>query len=101
MSALVVHLTSEALTKDVSHERHPLQELVVDTFVPNDAYFVGGAGIGVVLEDNTIETESEDEQRYAKNSVIVCTGANACGKVSPRLFHMVSLVKYFWCRAFT
>ncbi|KAI1793251.1 muts domain V-domain-containing protein [Ganoderma leucocontextum] len=65
---------------DIKQGRHPLQELVVDTFVPNDAYLVGGAGIGVILDDNASETESEDEQRYVKNSVVVCTGANACGK---------------------
>ena len=64
------------------HHRHPLQELIVDTFVPNDAYFVGGAGFGVVLEDDVTNTELEDKHRYVKNSVVICTGANACGKVS-------------------
>ncbi|KAM5533149.1 hypothetical protein V8D89_013197 [Ganoderma adspersum] len=65
---------------DIKQGRHPLQELVVDTFVPNDAYFVGGAGIDVVLDDDTTGTESEDEQHHVKNSVVICTGANACGK---------------------
>ena len=62
--------------------RHPLQELVVDTFVPNDAFIVGGHGAGTV----TPETDSEDDVVGAelrdRNSIIVCTGANACGKVS-------------------
>ncbi|PIL22345.1 hypothetical protein GSI_15033 [Ganoderma sinense ZZ0214-1] len=56
---------------DIKQGRHPLQELVVDTFVPNDAYFVGGAGIGVILDDDATDTESEDERRQVKNSVVV------------------------------
>ena len=43
--------------------RHPLQELVVDTFVANDFCISDGDG-------------------DAWNNVVVCTGANACGKVS-------------------
>lgn len=49
--------------------RHPLQEQVVDTFVSNDAFVVGGRGISV---DN-------DEEG---TSILLCTGANACGKVN-------------------
>ncbi|KIJ54568.1 hypothetical protein M422DRAFT_73531 [Sphaerobolus stellatus SS14] len=55
---------------DIQGGRHPLQERVVDTFVPNDVFLVGG--MGSIDEDSEI---SEDAQ-----SVIVCTGANACGK---------------------
>ncbi|KAF8895319.1 DNA mismatch repair protein MutS [Infundibulicybe gibba] len=47
--------------------RHPLQEQVVDTFVPNDAHVVGGTGIGGKSGKNS-------------HSVVLCTGANACGK---------------------
>ncbi|KAH7334893.1 muts domain V-domain-containing protein [Rhizoctonia solani] len=47
---------------------HPLQSLLVPTFVPNDAHLVGGRGIGT-------ENDSEDAK-----SIMVCTGANACGK---------------------
>lgn len=89
-----IKLTCEALTKEIFHQRHPLQELVVDTFVPNDVYFVGGAGIDVILDDDTTGTESEDEQRRVKNSVIVCTGANACGKVVFRAFYITALLNY-------
>lgn len=53
--------------------RHPLQERVVDTFVPNDARLIGGAGIGANPE------YPEDGKQW--NSVLLCTGANACGKV--------------------
>lgn len=50
--------------------RHPLQEQVVDTFVPNDARVAGGfSGLG----------DSDDVETL--NSVVLCTGANACGKV--------------------
>ena len=51
----------EGMLKCVS--RHPLQELVVDTFVANDFCISDGDG-------------------DAWNTVVVCTGANACGKVS-------------------
>ncbi|KAJ7600737.1 DNA mismatch repair protein MutS [Mycena floridula] len=49
---------------DITQGRHPLQELVVDTFVPNDARLAGSG-------------DSEEEKR---NKVVLCTGANACGK---------------------
>ncbi len=53
--------------------RHPLQELVVDTFVPNDVAL--GEGDRSDYDDATSGLEHE---RY---SIIICTGANACGKV--------------------
>ncbi|KAI0755181.1 DNA mismatch repair protein MutS [Daedaleopsis nitida] len=68
---------------DIKQGRHPLQELVVDTFVPNDTLIIGGAGIGVTVEqenDGNDEDEDSSDRCYVKNSVMVCTGANACGK---------------------
>lgn len=59
--------------KSFTFDRHPLQERVLDTFVPNDARLIGGAGIGATPD------RPDDEQW---NSVLLCTGANACGKVS-------------------
>jgi DNA mismatch repair protein MSH5 len=53
--------------------RHPLQEQVVDSFVPNDTYLVGGLG-------NTAPAPKEGAKQQA--SVAVLTGANSCGKVS-------------------
>ncbi|CAE6415963.1 unnamed protein product [Rhizoctonia solani] len=47
---------------------HPLQSLLVTTFVPNDTHLAGGRGIG---------TESGVD---GAKSIIICTGANACGK---------------------
>ncbi|KAI6114298.1 DNA mismatch repair protein MutS [Pisolithus sp. B1] len=51
--------------------RHPLQELVVDAFVPNDARLVGGVGFGQSFNA---------ADGLPSNSVVLCTGANACGK---------------------
>ncbi|KAH9889862.1 DNA mismatch repair protein MutS [Cubamyces lactineus] len=69
---------------DIKQGRHPLQELVVDTFVPNDAFIVGGAGLGVSPEDISSDDEesSRENVHHSKNSVVVCTGANACGKIA-------------------
>ena len=62
--------------------RHPLQEQTVDTFVPNDILVVGGAGIGSspVVHGEGDDLMSEGSVRQG-NSVVICTGANACGKV--------------------
>lgn len=53
----------------------------MDTFVPNDAFVVGDYGAGVAPEDegedDTLGCDTRD-----RNSIIVCTGANACGKAS-------------------
>ncbi|KAF4617915.1 hypothetical protein D9613_005905 [Agrocybe pediades] len=61
---------------DIVQGRHPLHERVVDTFVANDARLIGGAGIGV-------DPDFPDSDEW--NSVLLCTGANACGKM---LFEM-------------
>jgi Mismatch repair ATPase (MutS family) len=58
--------------------RHPLQEQVVDTFVPNDTRVVGGSGTDSSFNDNDNASNSDGDW----NSVVLCTGANACGKVS-------------------
>jgi len=57
---------------------HPLQELVVDTFIPNDALLVGGCDVAVEQDDG--EDDVTQNGLMGKNRVIVCTGANACGK---------------------
>lgn len=67
---------------DIVQGRHPLQEQVEDTFVPNSCRLVGGAGVGSQLEfDGYGEEEYHDGQITDWNSVALCTGANACGKV--------------------
>ncbi|TDL23286.1 hypothetical protein BD410DRAFT_176959 [Rickenella mellea] len=63
--------------------RHPLQEQVVDTFVPNDIFMRGGMGIGVSSydhDDGSDGTSHSDSTTTNRRSVIICTGANACGK---------------------
>ncbi|KAJ3876937.1 DNA mismatch repair protein MutS [Lentinula edodes] len=66
---------------DIVQGRHPLQELVVDTFVPNDARITGGGGHFSIFTD-TSEADTQLEENHLKlwNSVLLCTGANACGK---------------------
>ncbi len=46
---------------------------------------MGGAGTGVAVDSDNSEY-SEDAPQYAKNSIMVCTGANACGKVVVEAF---------------
>lgn len=46
---------------------------MVDVFVPNDTRIAGGAGSGAPFLD---------EDGKAVNSILLCTGANACGKVT-------------------
>lgn len=58
--------------------RHPLQEQISDTFVPNDARLVGGVGFGMCYED---DSSSDLGAEATWSSVVLCTGANACGKV--------------------
>lgn len=63
--------------------RHPLYETVVDTFVPNDTHLIGGAGF------NSDVAQTDNKQQW--NSVLLCTGANACGKVS---FHHLAALRF-------
>lgn len=60
--------------------RHPLIEQVVDTFVPNDARLLGGAGIGATVDP--------PDRMRRWNSMLLCTGANACGKVGLHTCHV-------------
>ncbi|KAG1745988.1 DNA mismatch repair protein MutS [Suillus paluster] len=60
---------------DIDQGRHPLQEQVVDIFVPNNAQLVAGVGFG----DST-ERQTEVGHLQTWSSVVLCTGANACGK---------------------
>lgn len=64
---------NSTISTPLMYHRHPLHERVVDIFVPNNARIIGGAGIG----SSTERPGGDDEW----NSVLLCTGANACGKV--------------------
>jgi len=62
--------------------RHPLLEQIVDTFIPNDIVLRGGCGINAPLQNDGSNNEDSDETpQVSGRSVIVCTGANSCGKV--------------------
>jgi DNA mismatch repair ATPase MutS len=67
--------------KPISFHRHPLQEQTVDTFVPNDILVVGGAGIGSCPAAHVEADDHVSDGSIVGNSVVICTGANACGKV--------------------
>ncbi|KAJ7610685.1 DNA mismatch repair protein MutS [Mycena rosella] len=72
---------------DIKQGRHPLQEQVVDTFVPNDAHLAGGSGNRSVVVGDESTNEAEEW-----NSVVLCTGANACGKSV--YLKQVALIQY-------
>ncbi|KAJ7175937.1 muts domain V-domain-containing protein [Mycena filopes] len=72
---------------DIKQGRHALQEQVVDTFVPNDAHLAGGSGNRSVLVGDESTNEAEEW-----NSIVLCTGANACGKSV--YLKQVALIQY-------
>ncbi|KAF7298995.1 MutS 5 [Mycena indigotica] len=72
---------------DIQQGRHPLQEQVVDAFVPNDAHIAGGSGDRSVLVGDESTHEAEEW-----NSIVLCTGANACGKSV--YLKQVALIQY-------
>ncbi|KAI7850915.1 DNA mismatch repair protein MutS [Circinella umbellata] len=60
--------------------RHPLQELSVDVFIPNDTYLVGGhAGDISTIKENNTNNDSMGTNTTG-NSVALLTGANFSGK---------------------
>jgi len=68
----------------LSIKSHPLQEQCVDTFVPNDSFVIGGCGVG--SESMGLAEDIPSNSLYERNSVVICTGANAC-----KLYYAVSL----------
>ncbi|KAF8332768.1 uncharacterized protein EI90DRAFT_2918244 [Cantharellus anzutake] len=66
---------------DIRKGRHPLVEQLSDLFVPNDLYLVGGREISAENpEAEVVEEASSALQHPEHRSVMICTGANACGK---------------------
>ncbi|KAJ8080499.1 hypothetical protein PM082_017332 [Marasmius tenuissimus] len=59
---------------EIVQGRHPLQEMVVDTFVPNDSRVCGADWRPGHLLDG------DEASLGGWNNVVICTGANACGK---------------------
>lgn len=69
--------------------RHPLVERVADVFVPNDALLAGGRGAKLDKpmadqdsDDSSESNDNKDQENAEPCSVVLVTGANACGKVS-------------------
>ncbi|KIK69506.1 hypothetical protein GYMLUDRAFT_66815 [Collybiopsis luxurians FD-317 M1] len=68
---------------EIIQGRHPLQEMVVDTFVPNDTRITGGDGHFSMFtnsSDTELDTVLDGDSLQLWNSILLCTGANACGK---------------------
>lgn len=57
---------------EIKQGRHPLQELCVASYVPNDCYLVGGR--------DTAETDTETSGESDEPSMILLTGPNFSGK---------------------
>ena len=52
-----------------------------DTFVPNDTLMMGGAGLGSSVDRYIqIDGGSDTSGKSHAKSIVVCTGANSCGK---------------------
>ncbi|KIP05169.1 hypothetical protein PHLGIDRAFT_74704, partial [Phlebiopsis gigantea 11061_1 CR5-6] len=64
----------------IKQGRHPLQELVVDTFVPNDALLVGFECPEELIHALEQESDLDESMQNCRSSVMICTGPNACGK---------------------
>lgn len=79
----------EGSIMDIVQGRHPLQELVADAFVPNDARLVGGVGFGQSYVPDDAFSVADG---LPFNSVVLCTGANACGKSV--YLKQVALIQY-------
>ncbi len=62
---------------DIVAGRHPLQELLVPSYIPNDCAMAGGCGTGGLYEDS--ESTGDSTQRSAP-SMLILTGPNNSGK---------------------
>ncbi|KAL2043280.1 hypothetical protein N7G274_003586 [Stereocaulon virgatum] len=64
--------------------RHPLQELTVPSYIPNDTFIVGGMGEHPAIQEHEEDldpSQSTSESRYAKGpSMLMMTGPNYSGK---------------------
>lgn len=59
--------------------RHPLQELVTPSFIPNDCYMAGGTGNHIRGDEGTSPSEASDDSLDSPSTVIL-TGPNHSGK---------------------
>jgi hypothetical protein len=63
--------------------------------VPNDILIVGGAGIAScpAIDGDGDDSDHVFEENTVGNSVVICTGANACGKVRESLYFLFPKVQ--------
>lgn len=75
-------LTQENIV-NIKGGRHPLQELTVSTFIPNDTYLSCGGESSDDASDcnkHTTSMSTSDYSHESKNSIVVLTGPNFSGK---------------------
>ncbi|KAL2020184.1 hypothetical protein VTK56DRAFT_8708 [Thermocarpiscus australiensis] len=62
---------------DIVDGRHPLQELLVPSYIPNDCKMAGGCGTGALSED---ALSTSDGRQETDPSLLILTGPNNSGK---------------------
>jgi DNA mismatch repair protein MSH5 len=62
---------------DIVGGRHPLQELLVPSYIPNDCIMAGDCGTGGLEEDSM---PTSDDGKEAAPSMLILTGPNNSGK---------------------
>lgn len=62
---------------DIVDGRHPLQELLVPSYIPNDCVIAGGCGTSNLNEDSTATSEG---RKQSAPSMLILTGPNNSGK---------------------
>jgi DNA mismatch repair protein MSH5 len=60
--------------------RHPLQEVVVPTFISNDCYLAGGSGMDDGMQSDSGSSEKTSIARAEDPSTLILTGPNHSGK---------------------
>ena len=62
---------------DITDDRHPLQELLVPSFIPNSCALEGGRGTNLQDRDSL----PDDEHTTIQPSMMILTGPNNSGRV--------------------
>ncbi|KAF7936017.1 uncharacterized protein EAE98_002236 [Botrytis deweyae] len=71
---------TQANVIDIRGGRHPLQELTVPSYVPNDCYLVGGSGHSIPNDQEPSSSTYQDSERIEGPSMLLMTGPNYSGK---------------------
>lgn len=65
---------------DIRGGRHPLQELTVPSYVPNDCYLVGGSGSPIPINQEPSSSNHQNWEGIESPSMLLMTGPNYSGK---------------------